>query len=111
MKSRNSRGAILAALLFIAVSTMAGYALQKSKPADHCTPDGGNGSVRCGGEYAQACITLHPDNDEGTGVCQTEDTLPNCCAASPDSADRTAVSCQCCSKAKKAAITIPYDPY
>lgn len=83
--------------VYIVIGFTAGYG-QHSKLADHCTPDGGNGSVRCGGQYASACIALHPDNDEGTGVCQTEDTLPNCCAASPDSADRTATACQCCRK-------------
>lgn len=63
-------------------------------PVTYCTPDGGKGSVRCGGANNMACVELHHD------ICAADDVLPNCCAASPLSADRKAAQCSCCGQHK-----------
>jgi hypothetical protein len=100
-------------LLVSLIFTASAGAVQRPprNAAAFCTVEGGKGSVKCGGANYMACTELHPNNDEGTGVCQTEEVLPSCCAASPDSPDRTAKECHCCNGARKQSnITIPYDP-
>lgn len=74
----------------------------QKKMANYCTPEGSKTSVKCGGQYS-ACIQLHED------ICGSEDPMPPCCAASPDSPDRTAQTCLCCMR-KESSVTIPYDP-
>lgn len=92
-------------ILVIAMIAMPGAAQKKKRMSDFCTPDGKAG-VKCGGSQYMSCIELHPD------ICDSEDVLPSCCAASPLSPDQTAVSCHCCAKhAQLSEVTIPYDDY
>lgn len=99
---------LLIGLMLIVALT--GSAQKKKRKVDFCTVEGGHGAARCGGQSYMACVELHED------ICGSEDVLPSCCAASPLSADQTAVSCHCCAKkanltSKETEILQSYDVY
>jgi len=81
-------------LLLLTTSTLLVAQKPPKSAAEYCLPGGGKGAVMCGASPEAACIMLHPD------ICGLEDPMPNCCAASPEAADRKAVRCGCCGAKK-----------
>jgi hypothetical protein len=80
-------------MLYLLIAGVSLGAQRSNQLAPYCTPQGKAPGVACS-YNGQTCIELHPD------LCVSDEPVPNCCNASPESQDRNAKACHCCGSQK-----------